>query len=104
VPDPAVIAVAWEALRAEVAFADGFVADERDLDIEGDDSRRGTVSLRWVLIDEDEPGARHSRRRVLGEAADQGALLFPAHFPGPGAAEVRRAGDRFTVKERATWQ
>jgi glyoxylase-like metal-dependent hydrolase (beta-lactamase superfamily II) len=55
-------------------------------------------------FDEDEPRARDSRRRVLGEAADRGALLFPAHFPGPGAAEVRRVGDRFAVKERAAWR
>jgi glyoxylase-like metal-dependent hydrolase (beta-lactamase superfamily II) len=55
-------------------------------------------------FDEDEPHARDSRRRVLGEAADRGALLFPAHFPGPGAAEVRRVGDRFAVKEWAAWR
>jgi glyoxylase-like metal-dependent hydrolase (beta-lactamase superfamily II) len=55
-------------------------------------------------FDEDEPRARDSRRRVLGEAADRGALLFPAHFPGPGAAEVRRVGDRFAVKEWAAWR
>ncbi|MFB7559176.1 hypothetical protein [Streptomyces brevispora] len=41
---------------------------------------------------------------MLGEAADRGALLFPAHFPGPGAAEVRRVGGRFAVKEWAAWQ
>ncbi|QKV96374.1 MBL fold metallo-hydrolase [Streptomyces sp. NA02950] len=55
-------------------------------------------------FDEDETGARASRRRVLEEAADRGALLFPAHFPGPGAAEVRRDGDRFAVKEWAAWR
>ncbi|PNE42960.1 MBL fold metallo-hydrolase [Streptomyces noursei] len=55
-------------------------------------------------FDEDEPRARNTRRRVLGEAADRGALLFPAHFPGPGAAEVRRVGDRFAVQEWATWR
>ncbi len=55
-------------------------------------------------FDEDEARARISRRRVLGEAADRGALLFPAHFPGPGAAEVRRVGDRFAVKEWAAWR
>ncbi|MGW4042581.1 MBL fold metallo-hydrolase [Streptomyces sp. NPDC004721] len=55
-------------------------------------------------FDEDEHRARISRRRVLGEAADRDALLFPAHFPGPGAAEVRRVGDRFAVKEWAAWR
>ncbi|MEU8828062.1 MBL fold metallo-hydrolase [Streptomyces sp. NPDC048636] len=55
-------------------------------------------------FDEDEAGSRVSRRRVLEEAADRGALLFPAHFPGPGAAEVRRDGSRFAVKEWAAWR
>ncbi|SHL44770.1 MBL fold metallo-hydrolase [Streptomyces yunnanensis] len=55
-------------------------------------------------FDEDEPRARNTRRRVLGEAADRRALLFPAHFPGPGAAAVRRVGDRFAVQEWATWR
>lgn len=55
-------------------------------------------------FDEDEPRARVARRRVLGEAADQGALLFPAHLPGAGAAEVRRDGERFAVKEWAAWR
>ncbi|TWG05176.1 hypothetical protein FHX80_113652 [Streptomyces brevispora] len=41
---------------------------------------------------------------MLGEAADRGALLFPARFPGPGAAEVRRVGGQFAVKEWAAWQ
>ncbi|MEV0149206.1 MULTISPECIES: DUF664 domain-containing protein [unclassified Nonomuraea] len=60
VPDPAVVAAAWEAWRAEVAFADGFVADAPDLDIEGDDAWRGRVSLRWVLIHMIEEYARHN--------------------------------------------
>lgn len=60
VPDPAVVAAAWEAWRGEVAFADGFVADAPDLDIEGDDAWRGRVSLRWVLIHMIEEYARHN--------------------------------------------
>ncbi|MFI0816396.1 MBL fold metallo-hydrolase [Streptomyces sp. NPDC021098] len=55
-------------------------------------------------FDEDEARARIARRRVLESAADEGALLFPAHFPGPGAAEVRRDGGRFAVKEWAAWR
>lgn len=58
--DPAVVAAAWDAWRAEVAFANGFVAAAPDLDIEGDDSWRGTVSLRWVLIHMVEEYARHN--------------------------------------------
>ncbi|MZD09915.1 MBL fold metallo-hydrolase [Streptomyces sp. SID5785] len=38
-----------------------------------------------------------SRVRVLGRAADEGELVIPAHFPGPGAAEVRREGSAFAV-------
>ncbi|WP_338692527.1 MBL fold metallo-hydrolase [Streptomyces sp. Q6] len=38
-----------------------------------------------------------SRVRVLQRAADEGELVIPAHFPGPGAAEIRRDGDRFVV-------
>ncbi|MEY9936791.1 MBL fold metallo-hydrolase [Streptacidiphilus sp. MAP5-3] len=34
-----------------------------------------------------------SRRRVLARAADERELLVPAHFAGPGAVEVRRAGE-----------
>ncbi|MFI6790420.1 DUF664 domain-containing protein [Nonomuraea sp. NPDC050383] len=60
VADPAVVAAAWEAWRAEVAFADGFVADAPDLDVEGDDAWRGRVSLRWVLIHLIEEYARHN--------------------------------------------
>ncbi|QNA77730.1 DinB family protein [Streptomyces sp. So13.3] len=60
VPDPAVAAAAWEAWRAEVTFADAFVADAPDLDIEGDDAWRGTVSLRWVLVHMVEEYARHN--------------------------------------------
>lgn len=55
-------------------------------------------------FDEDEPRARVTRRRVLEQAADENELVFPAHFPGPGAAEVARDGTTFTVKEWATWR
>ncbi|GHC86408.1 DUF664 domain-containing protein [Streptomyces violaceochromogenes] len=49
--DPRVVAEAWEAWRTEVAFAERFVTEAPDLDVEGEDSWRGTVSLRWVLTD-----------------------------------------------------
>ncbi|MER5951476.1 MBL fold metallo-hydrolase [Streptomyces sp. NPDC001904] len=42
-----------------------------------------------------------SRVRVLGRAADEGELVIPAHFPGPGAAEIRREGAGFAVRR---WQ
>jgi len=41
--------------------------------------------------------AARTRRRVLERAADQRALVVPAHFGGAGAVEVRRDGSRFTI-------
>ncbi|MFI5529697.1 MBL fold metallo-hydrolase [Kitasatospora sp. NPDC051853] len=43
----------------------------------------------------DPDGAAASRRRILERAADLGELVFPAHLAGPGATEVRRAGEGF---------
>ncbi|MEU5433547.1 DinB family protein [Streptomyces sp. NPDC020719] len=60
VADPAVVAQAWEAWRAEVAFAEKFVAEAPDLDVVGEDTWRGTVSLRWVVIHMIEEYARHN--------------------------------------------
>ncbi|MEV3861567.1 DinB family protein [Streptomyces sp. NPDC050095] len=53
-------AAVWEAWRAETAFADQVVADARDLDVEGTDAWRGTVSLRWVVVHMIEEYARHN--------------------------------------------
>ncbi|MFH8981912.1 MBL fold metallo-hydrolase [Streptomyces varsoviensis] len=50
---------------------------------------------------EDPAGARATRRRVLGWAADHNALVFPAHLGGHGAAEVEHAGSGFAIKEWA---
>ncbi|GAA0977774.1 MBL fold metallo-hydrolase [Nocardiopsis tropica] len=47
---------------------------------------------------EDPAGARATRRKVLGWAADNNALVIPAHLGGHGAAEVSRAGDKFAIK------
>ncbi|MGS2619642.1 mycothiol transferase [Micromonospora sp. LZ34] len=60
VPEPAVIAAAHRAWHDEVTFADTFIANAPDLDIEGHDTWRGTVSLRWVLIHLIEEYARHN--------------------------------------------
>ncbi|WNV86897.1 MBL fold metallo-hydrolase [Umezawaea sp. Da 62-37] len=54
-------------------------------------------------FDEDEDEARATRRRVLGWAADNNALVLPAHLPGSGAAEIRRDGDKFAIKEWAAF-
>ena len=46
----------------------------------------------------DDPAqAARTRRELLERAADDRALIIPAHFGGSGAAEVRRDGGNFTV-------
>ncbi|WP_327587556.1 MBL fold metallo-hydrolase [Nonomuraea sp. NBC_00507] len=50
---------------------------------------------------EDPAEARATRRKVLGWAADQGALVVPAHLGGQGAAEVIREGSGFAIKDWA---
>ncbi|QFZ17806.1 MBL fold metallo-hydrolase [Saccharothrix syringae] len=47
---------------------------------------------------EDPAAARATRRRLLGEAADRTALVFPAHFGGHGAVQVKRAGTGFAIE------
>ena len=65
VPDPQVVAEAWDAWRAEVDFAERFVADAPSLDITADDalnqhgSGGGLMSLREVLVGTIEEYARH---------------------------------------------
>jgi Protein of unknown function (DUF664) len=65
VPDPQVVAEAWEAWRVEVDFATRFVAEAPSLDITGDDpmnqhgSGGGSMSLREVLVGMIEEYARH---------------------------------------------
>ena len=55
-PDPAVVAQAWEVWRAEVAFAERFVAEAPNLDLTGPE---GEV-LREVLVHMIEEYARHN--------------------------------------------
>jgi hypothetical protein len=38
---------------------------------------------------------------LLGQAAETGALVFPAHFGGHGGATVERSGSRFAIKQWA---
>ena len=65
VPDPLVVAAAWDAWRAEVHFATRFVADAPNLDAAGSDplnqhgSGGGSMSLREVLVGMIEEYARH---------------------------------------------
>ena len=64
VPDPQVVAEAWDAWRAEVVFAERFVADAPSLDITVDE-RQGVgagqepISLREVLVEMIHEYARH---------------------------------------------
>jgi uncharacterized damage-inducible protein DinB len=58
--DPEVVAQAWAAWRAEVEYADRFVAATPDLlSVSVDDPDRGPLSLRWVLVHMIEEYARH---------------------------------------------
>ncbi|MGI8414846.1 MAG: DinB family protein [Nakamurella sp.] len=65
VPDPQVVAEAWDAWRAEVDFATRFVAEAPSLDITADDplnqhgSGGGPMSLRELLVGTIEEYARH---------------------------------------------
>jgi hypothetical protein len=65
VPEPRVVAEAWDAWRAEVDFATRFVAEAPSLNVTGDDplnlhgSGGGSMSLREVLVGMIEEYARH---------------------------------------------
>jgi hypothetical protein len=63
VADPAEVALAWQNWRAEVAFAERFVADIADLGrtmpFVGRGGHQGQVSLREVLVHMIEEYARH---------------------------------------------
>jgi uncharacterized damage-inducible protein DinB len=72
--DPAATADAWEVWRTEVAFADRFINEAPGLDVVGNDSWRGTVSLRWVLIHMVEEYARHNGHADLLRERIDGAI------------------------------
>ncbi|MEU1040162.1 DinB family protein [Streptomyces sp. NPDC005907] len=74
VPGSAVAAAAWDAWHAEVAFAEAFVTDAPHLDVQGHDSWRGTVSLRWVLLHMIEEYARHNGHADLLRERIDGAI------------------------------
>jgi uncharacterized damage-inducible protein DinB len=75
VPEAEVVAQAWDVWRAEVTFADHFVAGASDLEVAGN-SRWGAVSLRWVLMHMVEEYARHNghadllRQRIAGAVGE----------------------------------
>ncbi|WPO69981.1 DinB family protein [Streptomyces sp. KN37] len=74
VAEPGAVEEAWAAWRAEVAFAEEFVAEAADLDIEGQDSWLGAVSLRWVLVHMIEEYARHNGHADLIRERIDGAV------------------------------
>jgi uncharacterized damage-inducible protein DinB len=74
VPDPEVVAEAWEAWRSEVAFTERFVAEAPNLDVTGNDPWRGPVSLRWVLVHMVEEYARHNGHADLLRQRIDGAV------------------------------
>ncbi|WP_158839345.1 DinB family protein [Saccharothrix deserti] len=60
-PDPAVVEEAWAMWRAEVAFAERFVAEAPDLDVLGTGGEESApIPLREVLIHMIEEYARHN--------------------------------------------
>src|SRR3989440_12601176 len=59
VPDPQVVAEAWDAWRAEVDFAARLVAEAPSLDVTGNDPWQGPISLREVLVEMIHEYARH---------------------------------------------
>ncbi|MGI5450667.1 MBL fold metallo-hydrolase [Streptomyces sp. CA-243310] len=50
---------------------------------------------------QDPAQSRSTRRRLLGWAADTGALVLPAHFSGHSALEVEHQGSGFAIKKWA---
>jgi glyoxylase-like metal-dependent hydrolase (beta-lactamase superfamily II) len=50
---------------------------------------------------QDPAQANATRRRLLGWAADNNALVLPAHFSGHTALEIQHQGDRFAIKQWA---
>ncbi|GAB1509252.1 DinB family protein [Actinophytocola sp. KF-1] len=73
-PDPEVAAEAWTAWREEVAFAEKLTEEAPNLDVTGEDSWRGTVSLRWVLVHMIEEYARHNGHADLLRERIDGAV------------------------------
>jgi uncharacterized damage-inducible protein DinB len=73
-PDPDMVTAAWDAWRAEVAYAERFVNEAANLDITGREPWRGPVSLRWVLTHMVEEYARHNGHADLLREAIDGAV------------------------------
>jgi hypothetical protein len=60
VGDPALVQEAFDALHAEIAFAEQLVREAESLDVEGVDRHGETITLREVLVHMIEEYARHA--------------------------------------------
>jgi hypothetical protein len=80
VPDPEVVAQAWDAWRAEAEFTTRFVAGVPDLDVTADDSLNrhgsggGPISRREVPVGMIEEYARHLEHADLRRERIDGRL------------------------------
>jgi uncharacterized damage-inducible protein DinB len=72
--DPELVQEALSAWRSEIAFAEQFVAEAPDLDVSGNESYRGAISLRWVLVHMIEEYARHNGHADLLRELVDGAV------------------------------
>ncbi|MCX5395962.1 DinB family protein [Streptomyces sp. NBC_00102] len=73
-PGAARTAEAWRVWRAEVDFAERFVAEAPDLDVSANDPWQGRISLRWVLLHMVEEYARHNGHADLLRQGIDGAV------------------------------
>ena len=72
--DAQMVAQAWQAWQAEIAFADRFVDAAPDLELTGNEPGEGPVSLRWVLMHMVEEYARHNGHADLLREQIDGAV------------------------------
>ncbi|MFC4111880.1 DinB family protein [Nonomuraea zeae] len=72
--DARMVAEAWRAWQAEIAFADRLVDAAPDLGLTGNEPGEGPVSLRWVLMHMVEEYARHNGHADLLREQIDGAV------------------------------
>ena len=72
--DGAQVESGFAAWKAEIAFADEFVANAPNLDVVGTNRHGETMSLRWVLVHMIEEYARHNGHADLMRQAIDGAV------------------------------
>ncbi len=76
VADDEVVAIGFATWRAEIAYAESFVASAPNLDVAGTNKWGETMSLRWILVHMVEEYARHNghadllRQTIDGRAGE----------------------------------